>query len=78
MFKGAGHGGRNGDGEGLSISSETEVHLVSLLNQLCSRLMEKENAKLLDVFFQASQTIASLSMSESSEEQCSYDADSGK
>ena len=37
--------------EQLSISYQTETHLVSLLNQLCSRLMERDNAKLLDVFF---------------------------
>ena len=45
--------------EQLSISYQTETHLVSLLNQLCSRLMEKDNAKLLDVFFHASQTTSS-------------------
>ena len=45
--------------EDLSISYQTETHLVSLLNQLCSRLMEKENAKLLDVFFHASQNMSS-------------------
>ena len=45
--------------EDLSISYQTETHLVSLLNQLCSRLMEKDNAKLLDVFFHASQNMSS-------------------
>ena len=30
---------------------QTETHLVLLLNQLCSRLMERENAHLLDLFF---------------------------
>ena len=45
--------------EELSISYQTETHLVSLLNQLCSRLMEKDNAKLLDVFFHASQNLSS-------------------
>ena len=39
---------------GETVSSQTETHLVSLLNQLCSRLMEKENAQLLEVFFNAS------------------------
>ena len=38
------------------ISSQTETHLVLLLNQLCSRLMEKENAQLLEVFFNAGST----------------------
>ena len=47
--------------EDLSISYQTETHLVSLLNQLCSRLMEKDNAKLLDVFFHASQNMSSES-----------------
>ena len=47
------------DTEELSISTQTETHLVSLLNQLCSRLMEKDNAKLLDVFFHASQNLPS-------------------
>ena len=45
--------------EQLSISYQTETHLVSLLNQLCSRLMERDNAKLLDVFFHASQSTPS-------------------
>lgn len=32
---------------------ETDSHLVMLLNQLCSRLMDKDNVHLLDVFFNA-------------------------
>jgi len=33
------------------VTVQTETHLVLLLDQLCSRLMERENAHLLDLFF---------------------------
>ena len=36
------------------VTVQTETHLVLLLNQLCSRLMERENSHLLEVFFNAS------------------------
>lgn len=40
-------------------SEETETHLMLLLNQLCSRLMDRDNVRLLDVFFNASSSLSS-------------------